>query len=75
MEVTIPFIDVSVWVVAKVFVLIALLIYIVFSLVIVRQVNLMTETLEVGFEAPLKLAAIVHVVLAIGVFALALISL
>ena len=75
MEPIIPIIDVSVWVVAKVFVLIALLIYIVFSLVIVRQVNLMTETLEVGFEAPLKLAAIVHVVLAIGVFTLALISL
>lgn len=75
MEPVIPIIGISLWLVVKVFALIALLIYIIFSLVIVRQVNLMTETLEVGFEAPLKLAAIVHVVLAIGVFALALIIL
>lgn len=75
MESVIPIIGASVWGVVKLFALFGLLIYIVFSLVVVRQVNLMTETLEVGFEAPLKVAAIAHLLLAVGVFILALIIL
>ena len=75
MEPIIPFLGFSVWVVVKLLFLFALLIYIIFCLVIVRQVNLMTETLDVGFESPLKLAAVAHLILAIGVFILALIIL
>ncbi|MCH7730551.1 hypothetical protein IID21_03435 [Patescibacteria group bacterium] len=75
MEPIIPILGFSVWIVAKLLFLFALLIYIIFSLVVVRQVNLMTETLEVGFESPLKTAAGAHLLLAIGVFILALIIL
>ena len=75
MEPIIPVLGFSVWVVAKLLFLLALLIYIIFSLVVVRQVNLMTETLEVGFESPLKIAAVAHLLLAIGVFILSLIVL
>jgi len=75
MELTIPILGVSVWFIAKIFALFALLIYIIFSVVIVRQVNLMTETLEVGFESPLKVIALFHLILAILVFIFALIIL
>lgn len=75
MEPIIPVIDVSVWFIVKIFALFALLIYVVFSVVVVRQVNLMTETLEVGFELPLKVVALAHLILAVLVFLFALIIL
>lgn len=75
MEPIIPVLGFSVWAVVKLLFLFGLLVYIIFSLVVIRQVNLMTKTLEVGFESPLKTAAVVHLLLAIGVFILALIIL
>lgn len=75
MEPTVPFIDLSVWFVVKIFISFAILLYVIFSLVIIRQVNLMTDTLEVGFEAPIRLIAVAHFILAVAVFILALIIL
>lgn len=75
MEPTIPLTDISVWLVAKVFVLFAIFVYLIFSMVIIRQVGLMTDTLEVGFETPVKFAAALHFILALGVFILALVIL
>ena len=71
----IPLIGISVWTIAKFFVLIALVVYIVFAIVVVRQVNLMTDTLEVGFENEVKALSVVHLIVALGVFVLALIIL
>jgi len=68
-------IDFDIWLIAKIMVLFALLLYSVFSYVIVRQTKIMTETLELGFEKVVKLIALVHFVLAIGTFFLALIIL
>ena len=75
MEPIIPVLDVSIWFIVKIFVLFALLVYIIFSVVVVRQVNLMTETLKVGLETPLKIIALTHLILAILVFLFALIIL
>ena len=75
MELTIPVIGVSVWFIVKIFVLFALLVYTIFSVVVVRQVNLMTETLKVGLESPLKIIALTQLILAILVFIFALIIL
>ena len=72
---TIPLTGISIWLVVKVFVLIAMLLYIAFALVIVRQVQLMTKTLKVGFEFPLKSLSLLHLISAAVLFTLALIIL
>ena len=71
----IPIIGISVWAIVKVFFLIALGLYILFSLIVIRQIQLMTDTLEVGFEAPIRLVGLIHLVVAISVFVLALLIL
>lgn len=45
--------------------------YIIFAFVILKQVNKMTQTLEVGFEAPIKFFALVHLLLAITTLSVA----
>ncbi len=71
----IPIIGISVWLVVKIFVLVALAIYLVFAMVVVRQVQLMTQTIKVGFEMPLKTLAYGHLVFALFVLLAALIVL
>ncbi len=75
MEVGIPWAGSSIWLVAKILYLIALLIYSIFAGVVVRQVGLMIHTLEVGFELPIKLIAWGHLIFAVGIFLLAIIIL
>lgn len=65
-------IDISVLGIAKAFVLFALGLYIIFALVITRQVGLMTRTIEVGMEFLIKLIAWAHFVFAVFVFLTAL---
>lgn len=72
---TIPLLGISVWLIAKIFVLLGLLIYFVFALVVVRQVQLMTDTLEVGFEFPIRVLSWAHLIFAAGVFLIALVIL
>lgn len=69
------FLNISVWQVVKVAVLFALLLYIVFALVIVKQAKIMTETLEIGFEKMIRMIAWFHLLFSFGVFILALIIL
>lgn len=59
----------------KVFALIGFGLYIIFALVVVRQVQLMTSTLEVGLEWLVKLISLGHLLFAIFVFFLAAIAL
>lgn len=75
MEPIIPVLGISVWFIVKIFVLFGLLVYIIFSVVVVRQVNLMTGTLKVGLEYPLKIIALTHLILPVLVFIFALIVL
>ncbi len=61
----------SLWLLLKIFLLVGLIIYLIFSSVVVRQVNQMTNTLEVGFEGPIKFLAWLHLFLALGTFVVA----
>ncbi len=45
-----------------------LALYIVFALVIVRQVIQMTDTLEVGFEKPIRAISVLHLIFALATF-------
>lgn len=57
----------TVWAILKILILIFLSLYIIFSLVLIKQVQMMTVTLEIGFEKQLKFLAFVHALFAIGV--------
>lgn len=57
------------------FLIVGLLIYLVFALVVIRQTNQMTETLEVGFEAPIKILAWIHLFVTLATFAAAFVLL
>lgn len=65
----------TVWSVIKIAVLILLGIYIIFSLVLIKQVQMMTSTLEIGFETQIRLLAITHFLFAVGVFVFSVIIL
>jgi len=55
---------------AVVFVFLAL--YIIFAVVIIRQVKIMTDTLEVGFETPIILLSYIHLAFSVCVLLLAI---
>lgn len=59
----------------KFFLLAVLLIYIVFALVVVRQVATMNKTLDVGIETQIAIASYIHLAFAVGVFLIALVIL
>jgi len=71
----IPLLGISIWSVAKVMVLFALILYIVFAFVIIKQTKIMTETLELGLEKTLRTISFAHMLFAVGTFILALIIL
>lgn len=58
----------TVWSILKILIIIFLAIYIVFSLVLIKQVSMMTTTLEIGFEKQLKFLSYIHALFAIAVF-------
>lgn len=67
--------DITIWTILKIFILIFLGLYIIFALVVVRQVQLMITTVKVGFENQLKLLSFAHLLFAIAVLFFALIVL
>lgn len=71
----IPFIGINMWIIVKSFALILLGMYLIFGLVVVRQVKMMTSTLQLGFESLITLLAYVHLAFAILVFLTALVIL
>ncbi len=62
----------NVWSLVKILFLIALAIYLAFAAIVIRQVGLMSETVKSTLEIPLKTIAWIHLLVAIGVFLLAL---
>jgi hypothetical protein len=70
-----PIFGISVWLVVKIATLILLGMYLVFSLVVVRQIKLMTTTLSLGYEGFISLLGYIHLAFAILVFLAALIIL
>lgn len=70
-----PIINISIWTIAKAMVLFALGIYIVFAVVVLRQIRLMSETLKIGLEKGVRTLGVIHLLFSIAVFILALIIL
>jgi len=68
-------ITLDVWLLAKFFVLLALLAYIVFAFLILREAELMNKTLNGVFNAPIRVVALFHLIFALFVFILALVIL
>ena len=66
---------VTIWSVAKIFVIIALVIYAIFAGVVLKQIKMMTDTIEVGFETPILFIGLAHFLFAVGVLVFALIIL
>ena len=67
--------DFSIWLIVKIFAIIAFVLYLLFSIIVVKQVSLMVETLTVPFEKPIKLIALAHLLLAAFVLILAIVVL
>lgn len=67
--------NLSIWFLVKIAALILLALYLVFALVVVRQTKLMTSTLNLGFETPIKILSYIHLGFAVFVFLTALIIL
>ena len=70
-----PIFGISIWLVIKIAALILLGMYLVFSLVVVRQIKLMTSSLSLGFEAPITMLGYIHLAFAVLVFLAALVIL
>lgn len=51
---------IDLWILGKLFALLAFVIYVIFAGVVLRQVYLMTKTVSVGFELPLRTVAWAH---------------
>lgn len=68
-------ININIWLVVKIFVLLALLFYMVFSYLIVRETSLMIKTVKADFNLPIKIISWIHFGFSVLVFILALIVL
>jgi hypothetical protein len=71
----IPILGISVWFAAKIFILLFLGIYIIFALVVIRQIALMSGTLDMGLNLPIIFVGWAHFLFAVGIFVIALILL
>lgn len=65
----------SLWGLFKILVSFSLFLYVLFAVVVVRQVSLMLKTLGGQLELPLRLVAAIHLAGAIFIFVLALVIL
>lgn len=63
------------WILIKALALVLLGMYLVFAFVVTRQVKVMTDTLQLGFEATAKMLSYLHLAFAVLVFLSALIIL
>lgn len=66
---------ISPWFIGKILILILLVLYIIFALVLNRQVTLMNQVLFARFSPVIKFLAVIHLLIVIGVFVLALLFL
>jgi len=65
----------SVALIAKIGIIIFLIVYTIFSFAVSKQVKIMTDTLEVGFESQIKVMVLIHIVLSVAVLVVAIIVL
>lgn len=67
--------DFHIWGIVKSFYLLAIGVYIMFAILVVRQIYLMVSTLKGRWNLPLKTLGFLHLFLAIFIFLLALVVL
>ncbi len=67
--------NISIWSVVKIFILVALAIYLVFAVVVIRQVNTMTKVVSGELDIPLKILSWFHLLITLIVISLAVIVL
>jgi len=72
---TLPIFGISIWPIVKIAALILLGLYLVFALVVVRQVQLMIDTVGVGFEGPIRAFSYLHFIFAVMIFIAAILIL
>lgn len=70
-----PEINFSIWTVAKIFLLFAFIVYSVFAGVVVKQVQVMTQTLKSPYSSYIKMVSVLHLILSLAVLVLALVIL
>lgn len=67
--------NISIWSVAKVLILIALVIYLIFAIVVIRQVSAMTKVVSGQLNVPLKFLSWAHLIFTLFVIILSIIIL
>jgi hypothetical protein len=67
--------NISVWSVAKAIILLALVIYLIFAIVVIRQVNAMTKVVSGQLNVPLKLLSWAHLIFTLLVIVLSIVIL
>jgi hypothetical protein len=72
---TIPFLNISIWLIIKIFILVILVMYSIFGLVVVKQVTMMRKTFKSGLNTFIHFLSIAHLLFTIFIFVLALIIL
>jgi hypothetical protein len=65
----------SLWFIVKIFIVLALFIYLVFALVIIKQVQMMISTIEAGLVTPLKFLSYIHFLFAATILVIAIVTL
>lgn len=65
-------VGVPAWMIVKISVLIFLFIYIIFAIIVTRQINLMSETLDVEFDEIIKVIGMFHLIISVAIFLLSL---
>lgn len=65
----------SIWPIVKILFCFAISLYVIFAIVVIRQIHLMTETLNGQLELPLKVIGMMHLLGAIVVLFVAIITL
>jgi hypothetical protein len=56
---------INMWLIIKIFALVLLAMYLIFALVVVRQVKLMTDTLHLGGERLVRTLSVIHLAFAV----------
>lgn len=67
--------DSTIWLFAKILVIVFMILYNLFAVVVVKQVNLMTATLRLGLESTIKVIVYLHFVFAVGLLLIAVFAL
>jgi len=68
-------IELSALILIKIAVLLFLVFYLVFAGVVIKQTRVMTETIEMGFEGPIRALVFIHFIFALITLFLAIIIL